>query len=181
MDSCWALWLHLKKKKTQSWILNIKLEMLQGRELSHSCSIIYFFFQMLLIFLQTLYWSRSWVTNGLVFQPPWKCHVGVNKTTYCMFYKELQPPLNYSDFHLGQAGWVTSCLDGCVEVLGHDSVTCPAPQFADVTGCDALSLCVSVCPALHRKWSPCNWRVLGISDHDYFPPWFFWWITLGRL
>lgn len=63
-----------------------------------------------------------------------------------MFYKELQPPLNYSDFHLRQAGLATLCLDGCAEVLDHDSVTCPTPQFTDETGCDVLSLRVSVLP-----------------------------------
>lgn len=61
-----------------------------------------------------------------------------------MFYKELQPPLNCSDFHLRQAGLATSCLDGCAEPLEHNSVTRPIPQFTDVTGGQALSHRISV-------------------------------------
>lgn len=63
-----------------------------------------------------------------------------------MFYEELQPPLNYSDFHLGQAGLATLCLDGYVEVLEHDSEAWPPPQFTFVTGCNVLSHCISVWP-----------------------------------
>ena len=67
-----------------------------------------------------------------------------------MFYKELQPPPDYSDFHLGQAGLATLCLDGCAEVLGHDSVTRPAPQFTFVTACHVLSHRISVFPCTIR-------------------------------
>lgn len=117
---------------SQSRILNIRLEM-WIMKFFNLCSIKLFFQSIAHLPPHTVLIQIP-VTNGLVSKAPWKCHVGVNKTTQCMFYKELQPPLNCSDFHLGQAGLATSCLDGCAGAPAHHSVTCPTPQFTDVAG-----------------------------------------------
>lgn len=45
--------------------------------------------------------------NDLVFQPPGKCHVGINTTVKSVFHEELQRPLSQSDCVSGISGLAT--------------------------------------------------------------------------
>lgn len=123
----------------------------------------------LLVFLCAFYWSRLRVTNGLVSQPPWKCHAGVNKNTWCMLYKELQLALNYSGFHLCKPSLVALCIDGWAEVPGNDSMSSEFPSSWTWQPETYLFTRLLSPRTLYLKLL-CNLRVLSISDLNYFSP-----------